>query len=573
MTTSQDTQQDAGRAVRVRAELPLAPGTVTRANALALRKARDADTRTGVLEYVIRHAEQAPDRPAVSEGERTLTYRELLERVAAMRDALLSRGVRAGDVVAAVGPRSTGTPVVFLALESLGASYLPIDPGWPEVRVRDVLNRSRAALLLDYSGAGTAGEAGDAGSTAGAATAAAAAEGTPTLRPPAEGAPGPAAPLPRNTADRSRETRYTIFTSGTTGRPKGATVEHQGMLNHLWAKVADLSLGPDDVVAFTAPLVFDISIWQMLCPLLTGGRLVVVDDSAMRFPRWLVGTLDTEGVTVVELVPTVVGWLVDEARRLGGGLLQRLRWLLSTGEELHPAVAARVLDGLPHVAVVNAYGPTECSDDVTHHLVTSADLARPRLPVGSPVVNTALYLLVHGADGTWRAAEPGESGELFVGGTGVGLGYLNDPGTTDRAFFLDPFDPASATGRLYRTGDLARFDEGLVHYLGRGDRQVKVAGVRMELDEIEAVLSRHPAVDKCAVTVSGEGDLAELVAHYCLRSPVTPEVLEEVLGAALPLPMVPRRWREWDALPLTHNGKIDHRSLQAAAATPRKEAR
>ncbi|MGK5729160.1 amino acid adenylation domain-containing protein [Streptomyces sp. URMC 124] len=566
-------------AVQVRAELPLAPGAVARANALALRKAgRDADTRTGVLEHVIRHAEQDPGRPAVTEGERTLSYGELLERVAAMRDALVSRGVHAGDVVAAVGPRSTATPVVFLALESLGASYLPVDPGWPEVRVRDVLDRSRAALLLDYSGAGggaggTAGgtAGGAAGSTAHAAVAAAAAEGVPALRPPAEGTS--AAPLPRTTADRSHETRYTIFTSGTTGRPKGATVEHQGMLNHLRAKVADLSLGPDDVVAFTAPLVFDISIWQMLCPLLAGGRLVVVDDGAVRFPRRLVTTLDATGVTVVELVPTVVGWLVDETRRLGGGLLQQLRRLLSTGEELHPAVAARVLDGLPHVAVINAYGPTECSDDVTHHLVTSADLARPRLPVGSPVLNTALYLLVHGADGTWRAAEPGESGELFVGGTGVGLGYLNDPATTDRAFFRDPFDPASATGRLYRTGDLARFDDGLVHYLGRGDRQVKVAGVRMELDEIEAVLRRHPAVDRCAVTVSGEGDLAELVGHYCPREPVRPEALEEALAAALPPAMVPRRWRQWDALPLTPNGKTDHRSLQAAAATPRKEAR
>ncbi|GGX64753.1 amino acid adenylation domain-containing protein [Streptomyces hiroshimensis] len=574
MTT---TPQDTGETVRVRAGLPLAPGAVDRANALALRKAQEADTRTGVLEYVIRHAEQDPDRPAVTEGRRTMSYGALLERIAAMRDALLSQGVRAGDVVAATGPRSTGTPVVFLALESLGASYLPVDPGWPEVRVRDVLNRSRAALLLDYSGDGDGdGDSdgdGKGKGTAHAARAAAEAEGIPTLRPPTQDSGTSAAPLPRNTADRSHETRYTIFTSGTTGRPKGATVEHQGMLNHLWAKVADLSLGPGDVVAFTAPLVFDISIWQMLCPLLAGGRLVVVDDSAMRFPRRLVGTLDTAGVTVVELVPTVVGWLVDETQRLGGGLLGRLRWLLSTGEELHPAVAARVLDALPHVHVVNAYGPTECSDDVTHHLLTAADLVRPRLPVGSPVINTALYLLVHGADGTWRAAEPGESGELFVGGTGVGLGYLNDPGTTDRAFFRDPFDPASPTGRLYRTGDLARFAEGLVHYLGRSDRQVKVAGVRMELDEIEAVLSRHPAVGKCAVTVSGEGDLGELVAHYCPRSPVSPEALEEALSAALPLPMVPRRWREWDALPLTHNGKIDHRSLQAAAATPRKEAR
>ncbi len=223
------------------------------------------------------------------------------------------------------------------------------------------------------------------------------------------------------------------------------------------------------------------------------------------------------------------------------------------------------MTALPQVTLVNAYGPTECSDDVTHHVVTRSDLERTRLPVGSPVINTALYLLVEDEEG-WRAADPGESGELFVGGTGVGLGYLNDPETTARAFFRDPFDPASATGRLYRTGDLARFDEGVVHYLGRGDRQVKVAGVRMELDEIEAVLSRHPAVTRCAVTVSGDGERSQLVAHYNLRAPVTPEELQHAVRAAVPPAMVPRRWREWEALPLTANGKVDHRSLRAAVS-------
>jgi non-ribosomal peptide synthetase component F len=327
-------------------------------------------------------------------------------------------------------------------------------------------------------------------------------------------------------------------------------------------------------VAFTAPLVFDISIWQMLCPFMVGGRVVVMNDAVTRLPRWLVGTLEAEGVTAVELVPTVIGWLVDELKRQdGGGSLRKLRWLLSTGEALYPAAAARVLDTLPHVSLVNAYGPAECSDDVTLHVVTPADLTVPLLPVGSPVANTALYVLIEDADGTWRAAEPGESGELFVGGAGVGRGYLNDPDTTGRAFFRDPFDPASPTGRLYRTGDLARVDEGLVYYLGRGDRQVKVAGVRMELDEIEAVLTRHPGVEQCAVTVSDDGDLSELVAHYTLRSPVPQQELQEALSAALPPPMVPRRWREWDALPLSRNGKIDHRSLQATAATSRKEAR
>ncbi|MFI2782702.1 amino acid adenylation domain-containing protein [Streptomyces sp. ALB3] len=545
---------------RVWARLPLAAGAVDRAGGLALRRSRTVDTGTALLDHVIRHAENDPGRTAVVDGERALTYRTLVEDVGAVRELLLARGIEAGDVVAAVGTRSLETPVVFLALESIGASYLPVDPAWPAVRVRDVLGRAAARLLLDYTGAEE---------MANAARAAAAAENVALLVLPVErrcrDLPG------RSGSDRSYETRYTIFTSGTTGRPKGATVEHQGMLNHLWAKVHDLSLSPRDAVAFTAPLVFDISIWQMLCPLLIGGRTVVIRDSALRLPRWLIGALDAAGVSVVELVPTVVGWLVDEVRRTDGGSLASLRRLLSTGEELHPGLAARVLDALPGVAVVNAYGPTECSDDITHHVVTRADLVRDRIPVGSPVDNTSLYLLVREQD-SWRAAAPGETGELFVGGICVGLGYLNDPEVTGRAFFHDPFDPLSPTGRLYRTGDLARFDDGLVHYAGRSDRQVKVAGVRMELDEIEAVLSRHPGVERCAVVVSGDGDRSELVGHYSVLTPVSPEELQKSLDEVLPPAMVPRRWHRWDALPLTQNGKIDHRTLRAAGATSGKEA-
>ncbi|MFD7164772.1 amino acid adenylation domain-containing protein [Streptomyces violascens] len=536
------------------AELPLTEGTLARAGELALHRTAPLDTGTAVLELVAQHAETDPDRPAVVDGGLTIGYRDLLARVGEIRAALSAQGVGAGDTVAAAGPRSAETPAVFLALESLGASYLPVDPAWPAERVRDVLERSRAALLLDYA-------PGDDGAPN--VVRAAQAERIASLRLPR---PGGACHLPPRIArDRSAEIRYTIFTSGTTGRPKGATVEHRGMLNHLWAKIDDLSIGADDAVAFTAPLVFDISIWQMLCPLVAGGRIVVVDDTALRFPRRLVNTLETTGVTVVELVPTMVGWVVDEALRRGGSTARELRRLVSTGEELHPAAAARALDALPHVGLVNAYGPTECSDDVTHHTVTRADTTRPRLPVGAPVANTALYLLVDEGAAGWRAAEPGETGELFVGGTCVGPGYLNDPRTTAKAFFADPFDPASATGRLYRTGDLARFDDGLVHYLGRGDRQVKVAGVRMELDEIEAVLSRHPAIEKCAVTVAGSGARGELVAHYVPRAAVTRPELQEALRATLPAAMVPRRWRRWDALPLTPNGKVDHRSLEAAA--------
>ncbi|MGW4256006.1 AMP-binding protein, partial [Streptomyces californicus] len=385
------------------------------------------------------------------------------------------------------------------------------------------------------------------------------------------GAPGPDAhgtgspdadPYGSDGRDQSREPRYCIFTSGTTGRPKGAAVEHRGMVNHLWAKVSDLEFSAGDRLAFTAPLVFDISIWQMLTPLLVGGAVVVVRQEDLAFPRRVRTVLERTGVTVVELVPTVVGWLVGEAERRAP-VLPALRWLISTGEELRPELAARALAALPHARLLNAYGPTECSDDVTHHEVTAADTTRPRLPVGGPVDNARLYLLARDEDeGPWRAAEPGEAGDLFVGGVVVGLGYVNDPENNARAFFTDTVDPGSPTGRLYRTGDLARFEDGVVLYLGRVDRQVKVAGVRMELDEIEAVLLRHPAVDRAAVTVPVIDGHPVLAAHYTVRGPVTPEELRAHLAASLPEAMVPRRLTELDALPLTPNGKTDHRALR-----------
>ncbi|MFE7131541.1 AMP-binding protein [Streptomyces sp. NPDC057638] len=564
------------------APLPLAEGAAARARALCLSRSARFDTATGVLDHVARFAAATPDAPAVVDGDTTLTYPGLLARADRYRTALATAGCGEGSVVAAVGDRSADTIAAFLALEGLGAVYLPLATDWPAQRVTEVLERAAAGFLLDYSGG--PGGGGAAGETA---VKAAAGLGTTIVTAPGAGATGPGATTGRPGAtpvlwapdgrDRSLEPRYCIFTSGTTGRPKGAAVEHRGMVNHLWAKVADLDLTADDRLAFTAPLVFDIAIWQMLAPLLVGGAVVVVHQPSLDFPRRVRTALERTGVTVVELVPTVVGWLVAEAERRGP-VLPALRWLISTGEELRPELAARALTALPHVRLLNAYGPTECSDDVTHHEVTAADTGLDRLPVGGPVDNARLYLLVHeaagvneaagengeneAAGGVWRSAEPGEAGELFVGGVVVGLGYVNDPDNNARAFFTDPLDPESPTGRLYRTGDLARFEDGTVLYLGRIDRQVKVAGVRMELDEIETVLLRHPAVDRAAVTVPVVDGNPALAAHYTVRGPVTPEELRAHLAGSLPEAMVPRLLTELDALPLTPNGKTDHRALR-----------
>lgn len=547
------------------ARLPLAPDAARTAIERALTAHADFEVGIGIWDAVRGHA-AGPDRVALVDGAARISYAELAASALRLAESLAASGVAAGTIVAAVGDRSPDTVRTFLALERLGAVYLPIDPEWPIARVEEVLRRSEARLLLDYLGA--SGDDAPAEARGAGAASAAARAGVPrrelhTLTGARTGA-GPVAEAASR--DHSLEPRYCIFTSGTTGRPKGALVEHRGMVNHLRAKIAELGLSPHDSVAFTAPLVFDISIWQMLAPLLAGGTVVVVRQPELEFQRKLAGCLERAAVTVVELVPALVGWLVEVAERRAARILPDLRWLISTGEELPVALAGRALAALPHVRLLNAYGPTECSDDVTHHEVTAEDLREARLPVGSAVPNARLYLLTASEDGLWHAAKPGQDGELFVGGLVVGLGYLNDPENDTKAFYADSIDETSPTGRLYRTGDAARFENGTVRYLGRVDRQVKVAGVRMELDEIEAVLSRQPGVGQCAAFVVA-GAEPVLVAYFTEREPVDAARLRQALAAALPAPMVPRRLTPVARIPLTRNGKTDYRALSASEGT------
>ncbi|MFB4314447.1 amino acid adenylation domain-containing protein [Actinomadura sp. 21ATH] len=440
------------------------------------------------------------DRPAVTDAGRTLTYGELAAEARRLAALLEGEGAGPGVVVGVGGERRATVVAAFLAIELVGALYVPADATWPAGRVRDVLAQAGAPLLLVV----------DEGETAPALLDGAAEAGARVVR--ARDAAGRAPWAGPARLEAPDQPRYVLFTSGSTGRPKGAVVEHQGMVNHLYAKIVDLGLTGADAVAQTAPLGFDISVWQMLCPLLLGGRVVVVGDDAAHDPAALARTVAAEAVTVVELVPTMVRHLLDD---LDGerAALSGLRWMIATGEELPAELARRWLAAMPHARLLNAYGPTECSDDVTHHTVTAADLDLLRLPIGTPIAGTRLYVLRRddeeaGGDGTWAACDVGETGELFVGGVCVGRGYLGDFERTRDAFYQDPFEDGP-TGRLYRTGDAVRLlppgaggeDRPVLQYLGRVDRQVKISGVRMELGEIEAVLQRHPSVGAAAVVV------------------------------------------------------------------------
>ncbi|WP_346042909.1 amino acid adenylation domain-containing protein [Actinomadura chokoriensis] len=468
-----------------------------RARELAARhgmlRERGVDLADPVITRVERFAAER-DRPAVADRHRTLSYAELAAEARRIAALLEAEGVEPGTVVGVGGERCAAVIAAFLAIELVGALYVPADDTWPAGRVRDVLDQAGASVLVAVDAAGTAPALLEGAAEAGCRVVrAAAAEGL-----------APWAGEPR--LDALDQPRYVLFTSGSTGRPKGAVVEHQGMLNHLWAKIIDLELTGADVVAFTAPLGFDISIWQMLCPLLLGGRIDVIGDDVAHDPEAFARAVDDRGITIVELVPTMVRHLLDD---LAPGSLTALRWMIATGEELPAELSRRWLEAMPHARLLNAYGPTECSDDVTHHTVTAGDLDLLRLPIGTPIVNARLYVLREEDGGAWAACGIGETGELFVGGVVVGRGYLGNDERTREAFYRDPFDASSPTGRLYRTGDAVKLlpagaggeDRPTLQYLGRVDRQVKIAGVRMELGEIEAVLQRHPAVGAAVVVV------------------------------------------------------------------------
>jgi len=357
---------------------------------------------------------------------------------------------------------------------------------------------------------------------------------------------------------------YVIYTSGSTGVPKGAMIEQRGMVNHLYAKIDDLALTAQDKVAQTASQSFDISVWQMLAALVIGGQVEIVGDDVAHDAGQLLPRIEKERVTIIETVPSLLRAMLDDTSPSN---LPALRWMVPTGEALSPDLCRRWLAAYPHVWLMNAYGPTECSDDVSHHPIPHFTAAEElNIPIGRPVGNIRLYIV----DKHLRALPVGVHGELCVGGIGVGRGYLGEPARTAEAFVPDPFS-AEGGGRLYRTGDLACWRaDGTVQFLGRIDHQVKIRGYRIEPAEIDLVLEQHENVAEALVIVREDipGN-KRLVAYVVAASQSTPGAgeLRDYLKERLPEYMVPSAFVMLDQMPLTPNGKIDRRALPAPDTT------
>jgi amino acid adenylation domain-containing protein/non-ribosomal peptide synthase protein (TIGR01720 family) len=516
-----------------------------------------------VHELFAQQALRTPRAPAVCCGAEELCYGDLDRWADLVARSLIEAGIGPGSIVALLAGRGIPLLVAILAIWKAGGAYLPLDPQHPPARWRQALAQSGAGHLLVDAATGAR------------LPAFAAAQRPRVLALPAIVAPPPAiAPPPAASQPPRRATpgdlAYVFYTSGSTGVPKGAMIEHRGLLNHLHSKIDALDLSARDVIAQTASQCFDISVWQLLTALALGGRVHIVAGEAQQDPARLLDEVRDGGVTVLEVVPSVLRLLLeeleDEPRR--GADLAGLRWLIATGEALPPELCRRWLAVLPSVPLLNAYGPTECSDDVAHQRIDVAPGdGEEQMAIGRPVRNTQLYAL----DAALRSQPLGVVGELYVGGTGVGRGYLDDPERTATAFLPDPFSRA-AGARLYRTGDLSRLRrDGSIDFLGRSDHQVKVRGFRIELGEIETQLARHPAVAAAAVAaVAGgvAGAETRLVAYVVSAAgqAFEPQRLRDLLAASLPDAMVPSSFVQLQALPLSPNGKLDRQALPAPPA-------
>ncbi|MFD7453398.1 amino acid adenylation domain-containing protein [Kitasatospora sp. NPDC059827] len=507
----------------------------------------ETDPWTDVVARVQRFARTRPDAVAVADGTERLGYRELATRAGAVSRALTRAGAATGPV-GVLAPPGCGFVTAVLGVLGAGAAWLPLDVSAPVARAAVLAAEARIGALLvgpDEHAAATELLAA-AGLDVPVLDITALATGTRTAK---------RLPAPRGAGD---DLAYVIFTSGSTGRPKGAMVHRAGMVNHLLAKVADLELDGDTVLVHNAPVTFDISVWQMLAALVVGGRLRVTGRDLAADPQALFGLVAPEGVTVLEVVPSLLRTALDSwDDGAEPPVLDGLRKLVVTGEALPADLAHRWFARYPAIPLVNAYGPTECSDDVTHAVIGSpAELDSVRAPIGRAVRGTGLYVL----DDALRPVPDGVPGELYVGGRGVGRGYLDQPGRTAAVFVADPFSPLPGA-RMYRTGDrVIRRPDGQLEFLERVDHQVKIRGHRIEPGEVEAALRSIEQVGDAVVVVrrGGAGD-ARLVGY--LTGPVDPARCRAAAAALLPEYMVPSALVVLDALPLTPNGKVDRKAL------------
>ncbi|HVQ94814.1 MAG TPA: amino acid adenylation domain-containing protein, partial [Mycobacteriales bacterium] len=505
----------------------------------------DQAVAAGVLpELIEAQAARTPDEPAVLGAGARLSYRELNERANQLARLLIEHGAAPEQLVALAMPRSPELIVALLAVLKSGAGYLPVDLAYPAERIELMLADARPVLLLTASGA---------------------TDRLPeTLEVPRlvldqDGTSAALAGVPTGDvtdADRlvpltPAHPAYVIYTSGSTGRPKGVVVAHQSVVDlAAWAAADFGPSGLSTVVASTS-LNFDVSVFEIFCPLAVGGCIEVVRDALALAERpaadW--------PVSLISAVPSAFAQVLAQ-----GPMSVRPDSVVLAGEALPPQLVRDIRAALPGSRIANIYGPTEATVYAAAWYSGDTDDGQPP-PIGRPIANTRAYVL----DEALRPVPAGVSGELYIGGRGLARGYLDRPALTAERFIADPF--AGPGARMYRTGDVVRWTaDGQIRYLGRADHQVKVRGFRIELGEVESALLGHDDVAEAVAVVREESTGHKRLVGYLVAAPgATPDpaALRASLGRTLPDYMVPAALVVLPALPLNPNGKLDRRALPA----------
>ncbi|MBB5635251.1 amino acid adenylation domain-containing protein [Pedobacter cryoconitis] len=505
---------------------------------LPKKRPRIGQKESNVISLFEKWAVKTADTIALVFENQSYTYRELNEKANQLAHYLRIKGVKPDQLVGLCIERSLAMVTGILGIWKAGGAYVPIDPANPEERISYLLEDSGVNLIVSSKLSRTSLPD--------------FVQETIISLDECELLAQQPVTSPENIT-ASKDLSYVIYTSGSTGKPKGVLVEHRGMLNHLYAKINELKLGQDAVVAFTASYTFDISVWQIFCALLTGGRTVIYPSGLILEPSRLIAQVEADEVNILEVVPSYLAAVLQEKPKED---LQKLRYLLVTGEVVSQALLAQwfVHPDYGRIPVVNAYGPTEASDDITHHFMYTAPEG-VNVPLGRPVQHLRLYVL----NTIGQLCPLGAPGEICVSGVGVSRGYLNREELTREKFIADPFHEGE---RMYKTGDLGRWlPDGTIEYLGRIDDQVKIRGYRIELGEIEHVLDQHPDVIQNTVIAKTDMHGIQRLVGYIVAGPdADREVITSYMRGKLPEYMVPLLVI-LDKLPLTANGKIDKNVL------------